>query len=45
MRAATPRLKAMMIPIVAASPMRGEATVMARMIRIESAPPVQSQRG
>ena len=35
----------MMIPIVAARPMRGDATVIARMISTESAPPVQSQSG
>ena len=35
----------MMIPIVVAIPMRGGATVIARMISTLSAPPVQSQAG
>src|SRR5436190_2971285 len=43
--AAMPRLRAMIVPIVAARPMRGDATVMARMISTESAPPVHSHSG
>jgi hypothetical protein len=35
----------MMIPIVAASPMRGDATVIAKMMSTESAPPVHSHTG
>ena len=35
----------MIVPIVAARPMRGGPTVMPMMIRIESAPPVHSHTG
>ena len=42
--AATPRLNAMMMPIVAARPMRGDATVIPRMISTESAPPSTARR-